>query len=802
MSNINSDAVLRPDQSVYQSPSSRPISAEHIADSLGEKRKSSNGFSCLCPAHNDKSPSLHVSDSNGRILVKCFAGCTQQAVIDALETRNLWNASKTTFDLKPKLVATYKYTDEHGKLISEKLRYFPKTFRQRCIDQTGNWSWSTKNAKQVPFHLPNLVKGIREGKIILIVEGEKDVLAAEKLDLVATCNRDGAGKFPKEIVPYFKGASVLVLPDNDDAGRKHATQVISALETVADSVRVLELPNLPEKGDLSDWVAKGGTNSQFLELVNQRSVSSSDFVNKNNDFNNGSDNDSQLIWGELEKLPNPLPVAPSLSIEDARRMIPDGLGDWIIDASTRLQVPIETLAVVAMSTTSALIGKKLAICPKQFDSWSVYPNLWCAIIARAGKKKSPTLDEAMRALDIFEAEERKLYDDALFKQRAAFTVYEAKVAATKDELKVEAKKPNSPKIMTLQMTLEKLERESQEVKVSRKRFKTSDPSVEKLAELMNENPNGLVLKRDEISGWLKSFERNGHEADRAFYLECWSGKGSFQSDRISRGTIDVQSMMLTVIGGIQPGKLMEYVVEANRGGGGDDGLLQRFQLAVFPENIKSVSYIDQPPDAKAWEKAFSIFSKIRKLSTNDLPITTERIGEVPCLRFSKEAQVLYKIWSLGLEQRLNADDELSPVFESHLAKYRSLLPGLALLFQIIKWAETGADLNEVDVESTKRAEMWCEFLEQHAKKIYAIAINSPLFSAEALAKKIKSGHVKDGMKLRDIYRHQWSGLTDKKQTEEAISILEPLNWIMTEKIQTDGRYQIVIRLHPSLKKDS
>jgi hypothetical protein len=806
MNNTSSGALLRPQKSIYQTRTSPNLSAEYIADSLGGKRKSSNGFTCLCPAHNDKSPSLHIAEKEGKILFHCFAGCNQEAVVNALEVRNLWKHSKkAALNVKREIVSTYQYTDEYGKLIIEKVRYRPKDFRLRHVGKNGEWVWNANGCRQVPYQLPKLMSSILNGETILIVEGEKDVLKAEMLGLTATCNRDGADKFPLEIVQYFEGASVVVVPDNDEPGAKHAIKIVSSLIGVAKSVDVLELPDLPEKGDLSDWLNAGGTKDKFLNLVKESSISGEEYLKAKAECEYQvqieSETDSHFEWEALEKIPNPLPVAPSLSIEDAKLMIPDGLGDWIIDASTRLQVPIETLAVVAISTASALIGKKLAICPKQFDSWSVYPNLWCAVIARAGKKKSPTIDEAMRALDIFEAEERQLFEDALFKQRAALTVYEVKMAATKDELKAEAKKTGSPKMMALQQNLEKLERESQEVKVFRKRFKTSDPSVEKLAELMNENPNGLVLKRDEISGWLKSFERNGHEADRAFYLECWSGKGSFQSDRISRGTIDVQSMMLTVIGGIQPGKLMEYVVEANRGGGGDDGLLQRFQLSVFPENIKSVSYIDQKPDAAAWAKAFSIFSKLRKLSPNDFPINMERLGVVPCIRFSKEAQALYKEWSLALEHRLNADDELSPVFESHLAKYRSLLPGLALLFQVISWAESGVELNEVGLESARRAAMWCDFLEAHAKKIYAIAINSPVFSAEALSKKIKSGKITDQMKLRDIYRHHWSGLDDKKQVEEAISILEPLNWIRTEKVETDGRDQVVIRLHPDLRKE-
>jgi len=112
-----------------------------------------------------------------------------------------------------------------------------------------------------------------------------------------------------------------------------------------------------------------------------------------------------------------------------------------------------------------------------------------------------------------------------------------------------------------------------------------------LGEILNENPHGILLFRDELNGFFRTLERQGHEADRAFYLECWNGDNSFTYDRIGRGTLHIAGACLSILGSIQPGPLADIV----RGlrGIGDDGLLQRFQLAVWPDASPEWQNIDR-----------------------------------------------------------------------------------------------------------------------------------------------------------------------------------------------------------------
>lgn len=157
-----------------------------------------------------------------------------------------------------KIVATYDYADEDGEVLVQVVRLDPKEFRQRRPDPAGGWSWSVKGVRAIPYRLPELW-GLEGKGTAYVVEGEKDADALFGLGLVATCNAGGAGKWTDDHSRQLAGLDVVVLPDNDDAGRKHAEIVAASLQGVAKSVRVVSLPGLPPKGDVSDWLASGGS---------------------------------------------------------------------------------------------------------------------------------------------------------------------------------------------------------------------------------------------------------------------------------------------------------------------------------------------------------------------------------------------------------------------------------------------------------------------------------------------------------------------------------------------------------------
>jgi hypothetical protein len=183
------------------------------------------------------------------------------------ETNDTGNGSPGSPDRRRRIVATYDYTDEGGALLYQVVRYDPKGFRQRRPNGNGGWTWSLGDVRRVLYRLPELVESAADGRPLFIVEGEKDADNLRALGVPATTCAMGAGKWRPEYTEGLAGREVIIIPDNDDPGRAHAEAVAEALAPVAASVKVVQLPDLPPKGDVSDWLAAGHTKEELLTLA-------------------------------------------------------------------------------------------------------------------------------------------------------------------------------------------------------------------------------------------------------------------------------------------------------------------------------------------------------------------------------------------------------------------------------------------------------------------------------------------------------------------------------------------------------
>lgn len=243
------------------------ITTDELLKRLHGVKRTSKGWSARCPAHEDRRASLSVAEgADGRLLVHCHAGCDLERILEVLGIE-----VKDLFPDEPRgmgeILATYDYTDEEGNLLFQVVRFYPKDFRQRRPAANGEWEWSLAGTPRVLYHLPDVRKAVDAGRRVFVVEGEKDVHTLEAWGLAATCNPGGAGKWPKECSEGLRGAHVIVIPDNDDAGLQHAELVTGALAGIALDVMVLKLPGLDAKGDVTDWARSGGTPEKLKELV-------------------------------------------------------------------------------------------------------------------------------------------------------------------------------------------------------------------------------------------------------------------------------------------------------------------------------------------------------------------------------------------------------------------------------------------------------------------------------------------------------------------------------------------------------
>lgn len=169
--------------------------------------------------------------------------------------------------------STYVYRDERGEVLfgvfRSRLANGKKSFSQHPPDGRGGWRHGPgcmDGVRLVPYRLPELLAA-DPAEAVWVVEGEKDADRLASLGFVASCNPMGAGKWRPEYSAHFRGRAVVVLADNDPAGRKHAASVCAALHGVAASVRLLDLPGLPPKGDVSDWLDAGGATEDLGTLA-------------------------------------------------------------------------------------------------------------------------------------------------------------------------------------------------------------------------------------------------------------------------------------------------------------------------------------------------------------------------------------------------------------------------------------------------------------------------------------------------------------------------------------------------------
>ncbi len=488
-------------------------------------------------------------------------------------------------------------------------------------------------------------------------------------------------------------------------------------------------------------------------------------------------------WRDPESLPVGMPPVDAFAPE----LLPAALRRWIVDIAERMQCPMDFVAVGAVVGMGAVAGRQVGIRPKRHDDWTVVPNLWGGIIGPPSMLKTPALGETMQPIDALEARARAEHEAAERDHRAGLMVAEAQAKQAKD-LVLKAVKSGDATLAHANA----LEVADEIAPPTRRRYRTSDATVEKLGELLRDNSRGILVFRDELIGFLKSLEKEGREGSRSFFLESWNGTGSYTFDRIGRGTVEIEAACVSILGGIQPGPLGDYLRDAIKGGSGDDGLLQRFQLTVWPDPPATWRNVDRQPDRNARRAAHAVFERFDGFGGSDLGAFQENGDPLPWLRFDDAAQDLFDEWRTELERRLRNDD-LPPVLEAHLAKYRSLAPSLALLFHLADNPNGGP----VGKPSLLQALAWCEYLETHARRIFAPALAPDLFAASELDRRLLS--LPDPFTARDIYQKGWRGL-DREGTSAAVRMLEDYGRIRGEMTDGAGRPTVLYRVNPALRE--
>jgi len=492
---------------------------------------------------------------------------------------------------------------------------------------------------------------------------------------------------------------------------------------------------------------------------------------------------------ECDDWPDPKPIKSELlPVQDLQEdLIPEPFRDFVKDVSDRMQCPLDFLVITILNVTASIIGTGCTIKPKAQDNWRVIPNLWGCIIGRPGFLKSPSVAEVIHFLSKLETDAKKNFDEKNFEFNVDLELYKAEKDSIKEAIKKTfANRKNSSQSVTKQIDIGTLKTQLIGLKEPPKpiwrRFKTNDSTIEKLSELLAENPRGLLVYRDELIGLLKNCDKAGHESDRSFFLESWNGDGSQTSDRIARGTVYTENLCLSIFGTTQPDKLTQYLLGALNGD--NDGLIQRFQLMVYPDGLRPWECVDRKPNEVARKRVFEIITKLSESNFSEWGAKKDEGNRFPYFSFDEVAQQAFYEWWANLEKTKLLGEDHSIIIE-HLSKYRKLMPALALIFYLIDRAD-GKQIPEITVDYVGMAADFCEYLESHARRIYGLVTDVESQAAAVLSKKILQGRLKDKFSVRDVYRLKGL-LKEIKIAQAACEELIDAGWL--REIITHPAYQ-------------
>ena len=241
------------------------IPVADLAQRCEGAHRDKQGWRATCPVHQGQSDtSLHLWEEHGHLQVHCFAGCPPQSILD-------WLGVTKPSRREDVYEALYSYHDARGHLLYQVVRKPGKKFVQRRPHPTqpGAWIWDMKGVTRVLYRLPEVLQAVTMHQPIYLVEGEKDVETLRSHHLIATCNVGGAGKWDESYNASLQNAQVIVLPDNDEPGANHAALIAARLRGIVRSLHILPLPDLPEKGDITDWLQAGHTVEELRPLTQQ-----------------------------------------------------------------------------------------------------------------------------------------------------------------------------------------------------------------------------------------------------------------------------------------------------------------------------------------------------------------------------------------------------------------------------------------------------------------------------------------------------------------------------------------------------
>ena len=459
------------------------------------------------------------------------------SVIDWVMLRRGCDAAQAMRELSgingaAQIVATYDYADEGGNLLFQCVRSKPKDFWQRRPDGKGGWINNLQGVRRVLYRLPEVIAA----STVCVAEGEKDCDNLEKLGFVATTNPLGAGNWRDEYSETLRGKDVIVfgdVGDNDGKGEKHTQHVIESLTGKAKSIKHVALPD--GFHDVSDYIASlphETAGDSIRKLIDQTP-------------------EIDPTAGELSKDAEPDEIPPPQYVPPPLDLLPSVLHEYVIAAAESVNVDLAFILLPLLSSLGAAIGNSRSIKLKR--GFVQPPVIWTGIIGRSGSRKSPALDKGCFA--VMENERGLMRQNKQAMDKYDNDLAEGDPKSNKDR----GKKPEQPLQCTCLM---------------------DDMTLAALADAMQENPRGVLVKKDELSHWFSAFDQfhSGKGADVSRWLSLHTGVFFGEDRRTEKRRYRIHDPRVCIAGGIQPKVLRRALTEDFF----ERGLPARFLFAYPP----------------------------------------------------------------------------------------------------------------------------------------------------------------------------------------------------------------------------
>lgn len=770
-----------------------------------------------CPSHDDQHASLSIAIKGGKPLVYCFANCTQNDVVDALKTKGAWPSAEKGYvgfvsekaedtsdvqklreatdiydkaESNPNMVAKYftqrgivgaseelfkdiKFHEGKSSLVFPLRDLSGKNgitgVQEIKIDSSGNNVKSSSGANVKLCHGSISGSGfiwgdITNATVIAITEGIETGLAvhmATGLPTVALIGTSGLrsdkNNFPSQIGTFY----VFEDKDVSEAGRK-AAQSFSQNQ----SGKIVYVCTPPLE------IPKGQKGIDFLDAYKidpdliRQSMQSAVLQN----------------WEKPIPWKISLPKPPKLESSD----LPEALYDFISAESQAMNTKIDYFLPPIIVALSTLVSRVYLVQPNQKDDrYLESPNLYGAIVAPPGVKKSAIFRRSCQ-------EFLNMVDEDNCRADSENQIKVNKLIAERNELqgklkKIEKGKEADQNFKKLGSELAKIE---QEISFNSKSLNaiclnhTTDAALITRASKTNKT---LAIFRDELTGLFSNFKDKHSQGLRQLILEGWNGQDNFIKETKIDGREEIKLLSLTLLGGIQPSKIRPILAEI-KNGMNDDGLVYRIQALVYPELTKEPKY-ECLVDHKCIVRVKNIFWRLNCMGIGIL--------QRKKITFTSDAQKIYENFRDWVDSA-PYDAKFDDLSRGYIAKLPTLFCSLALIFQVVDDYEKLGDTYNLHISelSATRALKTTHYFLGHIQRMIYMEVNREISLASFVVSKIKEGKIKTGMTIRDVYRHEWSGLKDPKDVVKGLQALANMHWLKIEEVKSEfggpAKEQIII----------